>query len=122
MLNSLVYFLENVRNLQVHSQIYEAVYIPRPFTLIPSKLVSPTRFLSILRHSMDLMLIGFTYKYYVIFSDYNQQDATFLKFIYFCKTLYMFQTVFPSIIRSTKLHIQRQVFVRPLLLPAASSW
>jgi len=40
--------------------------------------------------------------------------------IYFCKTLYMFQTVFPSIIRSTKLHIQRQVFVRPLLLLAAS--
>jgi len=39
--------------------------------------------------------------------------------IYFCKTLYMFQTVFPSIIRSSKLHIQRQVFVRPLLLPAA---
>jgi len=30
----------------------------------------------------------------------------------------MFQTVFPSIIRSSKLHIQRQVFVRPLLLPA----
>ena len=42
------------------------------------------------------------------------------QFIYFCKTLYMFQTVFPSIIRSSKLHIQRQVFVRPLLLPAAS--
>jgi len=34
-------------------------------------------------------------------------------------TLYMFQTVFPSII-SSKLHIQRQVFVRPILLPAAS--
>jgi hypothetical protein len=32
----------------------------------------------------------------------------------------MFQTVFPSIISSSKLHIQRQVFVRPLLLPAAS--
>ena len=31
----------------------------------------------------------------------------FLKFIYFCtsKTLYMFQTGFLSIIRSTKLHI-----------------
>jgi len=42
------------------------------------------------------------------------------QFIYFCQTLYMFQTVFPSIIRSSKLHIQRQVFVRPLLLPAAS--
>jgi len=32
----------------------------------------------------------------------------------------MFQTVFPSIIGSSKLHIERQVFVRPLLLPAAS--
>ena len=41
------------------------------------------------------------------------------QFIYFYKTLYMFQTVFPSIIKSSKLHIQRQVFVRPLL-PAAS--
>jgi len=41
------------------------------------------------------------------------------QFIYFCKTLYMFQTGFPSI-RSTELHIQRQAFVRSLLLPAAS--
>jgi len=32
----------------------------------------------------------------------------------------MFQKGFPSIIRSSKLHIQRQAFVRPLLLPAAS--
>jgi len=32
----------------------------------------------------------------------------------------MFQTVFPSIIRSSKQHIHRQVFVRPLLLYAAS--
>jgi len=32
----------------------------------------------------------------------------------------MFQAVFPSIIRSSKPHIQRQVFVRPLLLSAAS--
>jgi len=32
----------------------------------------------------------------------------------------MFQTVFPSIIRSSKLHIQRQVFVGPKMLPAAS--
>ena len=41
------------------------------------------------------------------------------QFIYSCKTLYMFQTGFQFIIRSSKLHIQRQVFVRPLLLPAA---
>ena len=40
------------------------------------------------------------------------------QFIYFCKTLYMFHTGFPSIIRNSKLHIQRQVFVRPILLPA----
>jgi len=32
----------------------------------------------------------------------------------------MFQTVFPSIIRSLKLQIQGQVVVRLLLLPAAS--
>ena len=32
----------------------------------------------------------------------------------------MFQTGFPSIIRSSKLHIQRKVFVRPILQPAAS--
>ena len=34
--------------------------------------------------------------------------------------LYMFQMVFPSIISSSKLHIQRQVFVRTILLPAVS--
>jgi len=33
------------------------------------------------------------------------------QFIYICKTLYMFQTVFPSIIRSSKLHTQHQVLV-----------
>jgi len=31
-----------------------------------------------------------------------------------------FRRVFPSIISSSKLHIERQAFVRPLLLPAAS--
>ena len=35
--------------------------------------------------------------------------------IYFCKTLCMFQKFFQSIIRSSKLHIQHQAFVRPLL-------
>ena len=42
------------------------------------------------------------------------------QFIYFRRTLCMFQMVFLSIIRSSKLHIQHQVFVRPILLPAAS--
>ena len=36
------------------------------------------------------------------------------QFLYFCKTLYMFQTVFPSIVRSSKLHIQHQVFAEHL--------
>jgi len=40
---------------------------------------------------------------------YNQQDATFSLSIYSYKLLYMFQTVPPPIIRSTKLYIQRQV-------------
>jgi len=36
------------------------------------------------------------------------------QFIYFSKTLYMFQTGFPSIIRSSKLHIQGKVVVIPI--------
>jgi hypothetical protein len=40
---------------------------------------------------------------------YNQQDATFSRSIYLYKLLYMFQAVPPPIIKSTKLHIQRQV-------------
>ena len=54
-----------------------------------------------------------------IFS-YNQQDAPVSQIIYSCKTLYMFRTVFPSIIRSSKLHIRQQACVKQLLLPAAS--
>jgi hypothetical protein len=44
----------------------------------------------------------------------------FLKFIYFDLTLYVFRAVFPSIIRSSKLYIQQQVYVIQILLPAAS--
>jgi len=35
-----------------------------------------------------------------------------IKFIYFRMTLYMFRTVFPSIIRSSRLYIQQQAFVK----------
>ena len=49
---------------------------------------------------------------------YDQQDATLHSF-YFCKLLYMFRVDPPPIIRSTKLHLQHLVFVKPLLLPAA---
>jgi hypothetical protein len=40
---------------------------------------------------------------------YNQQYATFSRYIYLYKLLYMFQEVPPPIIRSTKLYIQRKV-------------
>jgi hypothetical protein len=33
----------------------------------------------------------------------------------------MFRAVFPSIIRSSRLYIQQQAYVKQLLLPAASS-
>jgi len=50
----------------------------------------------------------------------KMQRFTIYLFIYFRKTLYMFQAVFTSIIRSSKLRIRRQVFVTSILLPAAS--
>jgi len=37
---------------------------------------------------------------------------------YFEMTLYMFRTVFPSIIRSSRLYIQQQAYVKQLLLSA----
>jgi len=39
---------------------------------------------------------------------------------YFWMTLYMFRTVFPSIIRSSRLYIQQQAFVKQILLSACA--
>ena len=39
-----------------------------------------------------------------------------IKFIYFRMTLYMLRTVFPFIIRSSRLYIQQQAYVRQILL------
>jgi len=44
----------------------------------------------------------------------NMHGAT-IKIIYSCKRLYMFRTVFPSIIRSSKLRIQQEYMVKQLL-------
>ena len=44
-----------------------------------------------------------------------------LKFILFGVTLYMFRTVFPSVIRSSRLYIQQQAFVKQILLLLAES-
>ena len=45
----------------------------------------------------------------------------FLQFIYFGITLYMFRTVLPSIIRSSRLYIQQQVYVKQILVLLRSS-
>jgi len=39
-----------------------------------------------------------------------------IKYIYFRMTLYMFRTVFPSIIGSSSPYIQQQVYVKQILL------
>jgi len=39
----------------------------------------------------------------------------------FGMTLYMFRTVFPSIIRSSRLYIQQQAFVKQILLSAEAN-
>ena len=44
--------------------------------------------------------------------------ASFLSLFYFVVALYMFRTVFPSIIRSLRLYIQHQVYVRQIVLVA----
>jgi hypothetical protein len=52
---------------------------------------------------------------YRCYSNINQMHQ-FLKFIYFDLTLYMFRTVFPSIIRSSRLCTQKQAYVKQILL------
>ena len=44
--------------------------------------------------------------------------TSFSNLFYFGITLYMFRTVFPSIIRSSRLYIQQKVYVVQILLPA----
>ena len=50
----------------------------------------------------------------------TKQMHLFLKLFILVKRSYMFRTVFPFIIRSSKLHIRQQAYVKQLLLPAAS--
>ena len=54
---------------------------------------------------------------YLFYSKTNQMHQC-LRFILFGVTLYMFRTVFPSIIRSSRLYIQQQAYVKQIL-PAA---
>jgi len=54
------------------------------------------------------------------YSKTNQMHQC-LKFILFGVILHMFQTVFLSIIRSSRLYIQQQAFVKQILLTAVGS-
>jgi len=58
----------------------------------------------------------------IVIYSYSKTNKMHLlsQIIYSCKTLCIFRTVFPSIIRSSRLHIQQQAYVKQLLLPAAS--
>ena len=44
--------------------------------------------------------------------------TSFSNLFYFVVALYMFRTVFPSIIRSLRLCVQHQVYVKQILLTA----
>jgi len=80
---------------------------------------SDRTFLNISLATYVLLFIGpciVTYSY----STTNKKQLL-SQIIYSRKTLYIFRTVFPSIIRSSKLHIQQRYtfYVKQLLLPAA---
>jgi len=64
------------------------------------------------------MVISHSFSFY---SKTNQMHHC-LKFIlfYFGMTLYMFRTVFPSIVRSSRLYIEQQAYVKQILLLLAS--
>jgi len=103
---------------------YKCVSVNAEFLLVKSILwerlteqIKLNFFLSFSSQHSDIM--NHQFDWYNIFRV-QPTRCSVSQFIYFCRTLYMFQTGFPSIIRSSKLHIQHQIFVRPILLPAAS--
>ena len=67
--------------------------------------------------------------YDVFYSKYSHQHVSVVPIVkptrctnvsnlfYFGMTLYMFQTDFPSITRSSRLYIEQQAFVKQILLP-----
>jgi hypothetical protein len=63
-----------------------------------------------------LMFIGPCIVIY-FYSETNQMHQC-IKLFYFGMTLYMFRSVFPSIIRSSRLYIQQQASVKQILLSA----
>jgi hypothetical protein len=57
----------------------------------------------------QFFIFSLTYSYY--YSKTNKMHLL-SQIIYSCVTLYMFRTVFPSIIRSSRLYIQQQAYVK----------
>jgi hypothetical protein len=71
--------------------------------------------------SINLIFIGLCIVIY-FYSTTNKMHLL-SQIIYSCKTLYMFRMVFPSIIRSSKLHIRTaMVYVKQLLPFDICSW
>jgi hypothetical protein len=59
---------------------------------------------------------GWGYKYVITFYSKPTRSTNVTNLFCFGMTHYMFRTVFPSIIRSSRLYIQQQAFVKQILL------
>jgi hypothetical protein len=56
------------------------------------------------------------YKNFYISIVKPTRHTIFSNLFYFLVALYMFRTVFPSIIRSLRLYVQQQIYVKQILL------
>jgi hypothetical protein len=86
-----------------------------PDSEVPRVVSLPTE---VLRHAVYLIFIGTCIVIYSYSTTNKMQLLS--QIIYYCKTLYMFRTVFPSVIRSTKLRIQ-QWYMSTYAIAAGSS-
>jgi hypothetical protein len=64
--------------------------------------------------------LTFTGPYIVIYSYSKTKKMHMFLQLFILVKHYMFRAVFPSIIRSSRLFIQQQAYVKQILLPAAS--
>jgi hypothetical protein len=84
--------VENMAKLQAHSEVKHGCHC--------------VSFLETCNYSLDLIFTGL----WIVMYSYSITKKMHLlsQIIYSCKTRYVFQTVFPSIIRSSKLRIQQR--------------
>jgi len=80
------------------------------------------RGLEILHTSYPSITHGLLKLIWLVLVEYSQQDVTFLNLFISVRCSTCFRRVFPYIIRSSKLYIQRQVLVRQILLLLLLAW